>query len=44
MKKWLILIGVLILGVLAVFWWLGKEVETSKPEPGEVRMEIENVF
>ena len=44
MRKWLILIGVLILGVLAALWWLGQEVETSKPEPGEVRMEIENVF
>ena len=44
MRKWLILIGVLILGVLAALWWLGMEVDASKPEPGEVRMEIENVF
>ncbi|MEQ9316268.1 MAG: hypothetical protein RLN72_10480 [Henriciella sp.] len=44
MRKWLILFAVLILGVLAAFWWLGSEVDASKPDEGEVRMEIENVF
>ncbi|MEE2878162.1 MAG: hypothetical protein VX593_04070 [Pseudomonadota bacterium] len=44
MRKWLILIGVLILVALGVLWWLGSEVENSMPEEGEVRMEIENVF
>ncbi|MEM5515865.1 hypothetical protein WNY37_02815 [Henriciella sp. AS95] len=44
MRKWLILFVVLILGVLAALWWLGTEVEASKPDQGEVRMEIDNVF
>ncbi|MGB3625064.1 MAG: hypothetical protein WA989_04530 [Henriciella sp.] len=44
MRKWLILFAVLIVGVVAAFWWLGTEVDASKPEPGEVRVEIENVF
>ena len=44
MRKWFILFGVLILSVLGVMWWLGNEVETSMPEEGEVRMEIENGF
>jgi hypothetical protein len=44
LRKWLILFAVLIVGVLAALWWLGTEVDASKPEAGEVRMEIENVF
>ncbi|WP_300391820.1 hypothetical protein [Henriciella sp.] len=44
LRKWFILFGVLVLGVLALLWWLGTEVEGSMPDEGEVRMEIDNVF
>lgn len=44
MRKWLIILGVLIVGVLAVIWWLGNSANAHKPEPGEVRMEIEHVL
>ena len=44
MRKWFILFGVLIVGVLAAIWWLGREVDSAMPEEGEVRMEIDNVF
>ncbi|WP_143435617.1 cell envelope integrity protein TolA [Henriciella aquimarina] len=43
-RKWFIIFAILIVGVLAALWWLGSEVETSKPEPGEVRVEIDNAF
>ena len=44
MRKWFILFAVLIVGVAAAIWWLGTEVDSSRPDDGEVRMEIENVF
>lgn len=44
MRKWFIIFGLMIVGIVAALWWLGSEVEASKPAPGEVRMEIENEF
>ncbi len=44
MRKWLIILLVLAGAVLAVLWWLGSSLDADKPEPGEVRMEIENVL
>ena len=44
MRKWFILFGVLIVVVVAALGWLGMEVDSSQPDEGEVRMEIENAF
>ncbi|MEM9572731.1 MAG: hypothetical protein AAF996_14790 [Pseudomonadota bacterium] len=44
MRKWLIILAVLIVAVLAVIWWLGNSANSHKPEPGEARMEIEHVL
>lgn len=44
MRKWLIFIVVLALFILGVGIWLASKAETGKPEPGEIRVEIENVL
>lgn len=44
MRKWLILIVVLVVVLLGVGVWLAGKAETGKPEAGEVRLEIENVL
>jgi len=44
MRKWLIILAVLIIAVLAVIWWLGNSANAHKPDPGEARMEIEHVL
>ena len=44
MRKWLILLLILALAIVAALWWLGQSLNDDKPEPGEVRMEIENVL
>jgi len=44
MRKWLILLVLLLLGAVGVLWWLGQSFEADKPEAGEVRTEIEHVF
>lgn len=44
MRKWLIFIVVLALFILGVGIWLAGKAETSKPEAGEVRVEIESVL
>lgn len=44
MKKWLIILALLIVAVLGTLWWLGQSLEAEKPEAGEVRMEIEHVL
>ena len=44
MRKWFILFAVLIIAIVGTLWWLGTEVDNSRPDAGEVRMEIENVF
>lgn len=44
MRKWLIFIAVLIVALLGVGIWLAGKADQGKPEAGEVRQEIENVF
>ena len=44
MRKWLILILVLIALTVGVIWWLGFSLDQQKPEAGTVRMEIGNVL
>lgn len=44
MRKWLIFIAVLAILILGVGLWLAGKAESGKPEAGEVRQEIENVF
>ncbi len=44
MRKWLIILVVLISLVFGVLWWLGQSLNQQKPADGEVRMEIEHVF
>ncbi|MEE9380055.1 MAG: hypothetical protein V3V03_01490 [Hyphomonadaceae bacterium] len=44
MRKWLILLLVLVLALAGVALWLGSKATSGKPAPGEVRQEIENVL
>lgn len=44
MRKWLILLIILVLALISVAVWLGSKASSGKPEPGEVRQEIENVL
>ena len=44
MRKWLALIAILVLALLGTAFWLAGEADKGKPEPGEVRMEVEGVF
>ena len=44
MRKFLILLGLLAILVLGATWWLGGQAEKGKPEPGEVRIEVDNVL
>jgi len=44
MRKFLILLGLLAILVLAGAWWLGGQAEKGKPEPGEIRIEVDNVL
>jgi len=44
MRKFLILLGLLVILVLGVAWWLGGQAEKGKPEPGEIRIEVDNVL
>lgn len=44
MRKWLIILAVIVVAVLGALWWLGNSMQSDKPEPGEVRMEIEHVL
>mgnify|MGYP006275213185 CR=1 FL=1 len=44
MRKWLIIMGLLLAALAAVAVWLASGVDAARPETGEVRMEIENVF
>jgi len=44
MRKWLIILVLLIVAVFGVLWGLGNSVNAQKPEPGEVRTEIEHVL
>ncbi|KCZ54156.1 hypothetical protein HY29_15550 [Hyphomonas beringensis] len=44
MRKFLILLAIVVILVLGVLWWLGGKAEKGKPAPGEVRIEVENVL
>lgn len=44
MRKWLIILAVIATAILGVLWWLGNSMSDQKPEPGEVRTEIEHVL
>ena len=44
MRKWLILILLLVGLVMGALWWLGNSYDQQRPESGEVRMEIDHVF
>lgn len=44
MRKWLIFIIVLIVVLVGIGVWLAGKAESGKPEPSEVRLEIENVL
>lgn len=44
MRKWLALIIILALALLGAAVWLAGQAEKGKPEPGEVRMEVDGVF
>jgi len=44
MRKWLIILTILVVAVLGALWWLGNSMSDQKPDAGEVRMEIEHVL
>lgn len=44
MRKWLILLTIIVLAAFGALWWLGQSLDKQKPADGEVRMEIEHVF
>ena len=44
MRKWLILLLILVLALLGVAVWLGGKAKQGIPAQGEVRQEIENVL
>lgn len=44
MRKWLIILVIIVLAAFATLWWLGQSLDKQKPADGEVRMEIEHVF
>ena len=44
MRKWLIILLILVLAVLGALWWLGNSLDQQRPADGEVRMEIDHVF
>lgn len=44
MRKFLIILVLLVLAFLAGAFWLSQQAENGKPADGEVRVEIESVF
>ena len=44
MRKWLILILLLVLAGLGLVYWLGEGAKKAVPEEGEVRIEIEDAL
>ncbi|MEO0466033.1 MAG: hypothetical protein AAF216_05785 [Pseudomonadota bacterium] len=44
MRKWLVILILLLLALGAIAFWLADKGQTAKPEPGEVRIEVEDVF
>jgi hypothetical protein len=44
MRKWLIILALIIIAIIGVLWWLGSSANAHKPDAGEVRQEIEHVL
>ncbi|WP_430402806.1 hypothetical protein [Hyphomonas sp.] len=44
MRKYLIILGILVILGLIATWWLGQQAVKNKPADGEVRMEVEGVL
>lgn len=44
MRKWLIILVIVVLAVGGGMLWLAGQASKGKPPAGEVRLEIENVF
>lgn len=44
MRKYLILLGLVAVLALGGMWWLGEQAVKGKPDDGEVRIPIDNVF
>ena len=44
MRKWLILIVLIAVAIFGALWWLGNSYDAQRPDPEEVRMEIDHVF
>jgi hypothetical protein len=44
MRKWLIMLLLLVLALTGLAFWLAGSVDNARPEAGEVRTEIGNVF
>ncbi|WP_373009249.1 hypothetical protein [Hyphomonas sp.] len=44
MRKFLIILGILVILGLVGAWWLGQQAVKNKPAAGEVRMEVESVL
>jgi hypothetical protein len=44
MRKYLILLGILVVLGLVGAWWLGQQAEKNKPVAGEVRIEVDGVL
>ncbi len=44
MRKWLIGLLVFLLALAGLAFWLASGVDASRPESGEVRLEIDNVL
>ena len=44
MRKWLIILTVLIVAIVGGLWWLGQSLDKQKPADGEVRVDIDHVL
>lgn len=44
MRKWLIFIGILAVLLLGIGIWLAGQAEKGKPEPAQIRVEVEDVL
>ena len=44
MRKWFIFIGILAILLIGTGIWLAGQAEKGKPEPSEIRLEVEDVL
>ncbi|MEO9971628.1 MAG: hypothetical protein ABJG15_17665 [Hyphomonadaceae bacterium] len=44
MRKWLTLIGIIVVILGAISFWLASKAADGRPEPGEVRLQIEDAI